>query len=114
MSKQVIIRYKYGELSAVIAESFYQRARGLLGRNPEDVTFCLLFIDCKSVHTYCMKENIDLIFFNKKLQVIKSFTDIKPRQVFICRQAYGALERFSKQEFWPKEGDNLDFQYRVI
>lgn len=114
MSKQVLIRNKYGQLSAIIAESFHQRALGLLGRNSNDYASCILFLNCKSVHTYRMKENIDLIFFNKNLQVIKSYTDIKPRQVFICRQAYGALERFSKQEFWPKEGDNLDFQYRVI
>lgn len=52
-----------------VAESFEARARGLLGRSTLPDQHCLWIHQCRSIHTFFMKFNIDVIFVDKNLKV---------------------------------------------
>lgn len=78
---------------AKIAESFFSRAKGLLGTT-ELPTGCGLFIvPCNSIHMFGMKYAIDAIFVDKKLVVVKILHGIKPGQMSpVYSKAHSCLE----------------------
>lgn len=53
-----------------IADNFFSRTKGLLGRNSMDKGEALHIIPCDSIHSYFMKFEFDAIFINKKNQVV--------------------------------------------
>ena len=52
----------------IIADTFYKRLTGLIGQ--KNINFGMLFPKCNSIHTYFMKENIDIIGLDKNNEVI--------------------------------------------
>ena len=53
-----------------IADSFFKRLFGYMFRkNPHHDA--ILFTPCNSIHTFFMKFNIDVLFLNEHMQVIK-------------------------------------------
>lgn len=60
------------------ANSFYSRAKGLLGQKSMDVDKTLWIHRCRDIHTWFMMFPIDAIFVNSKLQVTSIHTNIKP------------------------------------
>ena len=52
-----------------------------------------LFPKCKSVHTFFMKTNIDIIAINKEGKIIKIYRDVKPnRIIFAPKETYSIIE----------------------
>lgn len=60
------------------ATSFYQRAKGLLGRKDFDRNQTLWIHRCKDIHTFFMAFPIDLVFVDKNLIVTGVKKNIKP------------------------------------
>lgn len=61
-----------------LAESFWQRGRGLLGTKslPND---CALWIrPCNNIHTFFMNYSIDCVFVDKKLTIQKIAESVPP------------------------------------
>lgn len=52
-----------------IAEGFFNRLRGLMGKKELDLDTGLLIRPCNSVHTFFMRFSIDIAFMNKDNQV---------------------------------------------
>ncbi len=76
-----------------IATSFYQRARGLLGRTHMNKGEGLYIPACRSVHTIFMQFPIDIIFLDKDNAVTKIFTALLPfRVAFGSWRTRGVLE----------------------
>jgi len=61
-----------------IAESFFARAKGLLGRKNLDLDQALWIKPCNNIHTFFMKFKIDCVFINKNNQVEKIFSNVAP------------------------------------
>lgn len=64
-----------------IAESFWQRLKGLLGRRGLDANETLWIQRCDSIHTFFMKFPIDVVFVDKKLKVCGVSTNVKPWRI---------------------------------
>lgn len=66
-----------------VADTWWARSKGLLGRSqlPEDQGLWIL--KCNSVHTFFMKFAIDLVFLNKQMEVTKTFTRVKPGRLVL-------------------------------
>ena len=78
---------KTGEVIAdkvKIAQDVESRARGLLGRLSLGKGEGLVIKPCGSIHTFFMKFPIDVIFLNKKNQVIKIGRAIPPWRIYGC------------------------------
>lgn len=63
------------------AESFFDRAKGLLGRTQLADNAGLWIKPCNNIHTFFMKFSIDCIFVNDKLEVQKLFKTVKPFKI---------------------------------
>ncbi|MBF0479871.1 MAG: DUF192 domain-containing protein [Candidatus Omnitrophica bacterium] len=64
-----------------IADTFFSRANGLLGRNQISSDEGLLITRCNSIHMFFMKFSIDAVFLDKKNQVVGLVENIGPFQV---------------------------------
>lgn len=63
----------------IIASSFYKRLTGLIGK--KNIDFGMLFPKCNSIHTYFMKENIDIIGLNENNEVIYKYENLNKNKV---------------------------------
>lgn len=61
-----------------IADSWFARLKGLLGRKSLAEKQGLILCPCNSVHTCFMKFNIDVLFMNKGGQVIYVIENMPP------------------------------------
>ena len=61
-----------------IADTILDRMVGLLKTDSLSDGESLLIEPCNSIHTFFMKFNIDVIFLDKDLKVVKIFRDMPP------------------------------------
>ena len=59
-----------------LADSFFTRAKGLLGRSFLPPDKGLLIRPCNSIHTFFMQFAIDVIFLSKTAEVIKIWRNL--------------------------------------
>jgi uncharacterized membrane protein (UPF0127 family) len=67
--------------SLKITKNFFQRMKGLIGRDSIKEGEALFIKPCKSIHTFGMKFKIDAIFLDKENKVIALKKDLKPNRL---------------------------------
>ncbi len=75
-----------------IPDSFYQKAKGLLGVKHLNANSGMLFKNCNSIHMLGMRIPLDIIFLNSDGIIIKCVQDLKPWQAAVCLKAKMTLE----------------------
>lgn len=80
-----------------IANNFYTRFKGWMGRNLQPGS-ALLISPCSSVHTCFMRQSIDVLFIDHNGVVIRVIEDMRPwRFSPLIRGAAGVIELPSGQ-----------------
>ena len=78
--------------------NFIDRFKGLMFQN--DIKEEYLFPKCKSIHTFFMKINIDVIAIDKKGKIIKIYKNITPYKVIIApKDTYYILETKANSKY---------------
>ncbi len=67
-------------INVFIADSFSKRLIGYMFRKRPHYD-ALLLKPCNSIHTFFMKFNIDVLFLNEDMRIIKKIENLKPGQV---------------------------------
>ncbi|MDD5196830.1 MAG: DUF192 domain-containing protein [Candidatus Omnitrophota bacterium] len=62
----------------IIADTFFRRVRGLLGKNSLNQGQALILNPCNSIHTYFMRFPIDILFVDENNRVLQIITDLVP------------------------------------
>ena len=76
-----------------LANTFWSRLKGLLGRSSLGEGESLALLPCSSVHTFFMKFPIDVVFLNPKGSVIHLEENLKPwRCSKLVRQTHMVIE----------------------
>jgi uncharacterized membrane protein (UPF0127 family) len=75
-----------------IADGFFSRGRGLLGRKRLPRGHGLLIKPTWSVHTWCMRFPIDVVFLDRQLRILKVKADMRPWRTASRFGAHSALE----------------------
>ena len=65
-----------------ISKSFKERLFGLMFK--KNINNGLLFKNCRSIHTFFMLEEIDVIATDDKDKIIKTYKNIKPCRILIA------------------------------
>ena len=78
------------EFNLVIAKSFFKKLMGLMFK--KEINEYLVFFHCSSIHTFFMKKNIDVIFFDKNKKLLEVHKNIKKNKILICKKAYYTVE----------------------
>lgn len=63
----------------VIAKSFFKRLFGLMGK--KEINYGMLFPKCNSIHTFFMKENIDIIGLDENNEVIYKYENLPKNKI---------------------------------
>ena len=63
---------------AILARSFFQRAKGLLGRSGLEKGTGMLILKCNCIHTCFMRFPIDAVFLDADGNVVKTVRNIRP------------------------------------
>lgn len=93
-----------GVLPLTLAGSIKRRARGLLFSKQNDEV--LLLMPCHDIHTFGMKNNLDIAFVDTAGYVMETHYNISPSHRFRCKGAAAVLERFaSSPSSWFEVGD---------
>ncbi len=63
----------------IIANSFSKRLKGLMGE--KNINYGMLFPKCNSIHTYFMKENIDIVGLDENNEVIYKYENLDKNRI---------------------------------
>ena len=62
-----------------VANSFYKRLTGFMGK--KNINSGLIFKHCNSIHTFFMKENIDIVAINRNKEVIFKIENLEKNKI---------------------------------
>ena len=96
--------------NAIVADSFFKKLKGLMFSDRMDGFDGMVFYGTNAIHTCFMNYKIDVVFFNRKNEIIKIYRGLKPwRHTQIVFKASRVLELANGQlPLEVKEGDHLD------
>ena len=77
---------------AVVADNFFLRLKGLMFREGMDEEEALIFYHTPSIHTFFMRFPIEVVFLNKKMQVVEIHQELGPRRIVFSASASIAVE----------------------
>ncbi len=89
--------------SLELATTAKDRLRGMLFRDPDDVTRIL--IPCHDIHTFGMRYPLDVAFISKSGEVLEVHRGVATMRRIRHKEASLVAERFSRDGDWLKEGD---------
>jgi len=78
------------EFNVDVANSFKKRFLGLMGKR--NIKTGIFFPKTGSIHTFFMKEAIDVIMIDKKNKVIYFRKNFKKNRILIKKKAYHTIE----------------------
>jgi uncharacterized protein len=92
------------DIDVLAANTFMQRAGGLLFRRKLTNTQCLRIKPCNSVHTCGMTYALDILYLDKVGIILKIIKNMKPYRISYCTPSSAVLE------FVAGESERLNLQ----
>lgn len=87
------------------ANSFWRKLIGLMNKYP--INKGMFFPKTKSIHTFFMKDNIDLIMINKDNEVVYYKKNLRKNKIIVKKEAYHTIELPSNSINKVNIGDKL-------
>lgn len=78
------------EFNVEIADTFKKRLFGLMGK--KNIKNGLYFPKTNSIHTFFMKEDIDVIMIDKENNIVYFKKNLKKNRILIKKKAYHTIE----------------------
>ncbi len=97
-----------------IAKSFKDKLLGLMYQ--KNIDYGLLITNCKSIHTFFMLENIDVLLLDKNNRILMINRNVKPNKVLIFnnKNKTNILELPSNSSINLKVNDIIDINNLII
>ena len=108
--KQIVFAVNGAEFKVLLAMTFWQRLRGLLGTGRLPADQGLLLPGCSSSHMFGMRYPLDIIYLDREGKILKVVAELQPGQISGCWQASAVLEISSgmaARQGW-QVGDRLE------
>jgi uncharacterized protein len=77
-------------LRIITANTFNKKLKGLIGQ--KSINYGMFFPNVKSIHTFLMKEPIDIIGLNQNNQVVEIYPNVKPNRIIFLHNSKHTLE----------------------
>lgn len=77
-------------MKIITATTYMQKLTGLMGK--KNINYGMFFPNVSSIHTFFMKESIDVIGLNNKMIVTSIYENVKPNKILILKNAKHTLE----------------------
>ena len=76
--------YNDKEIELIECKSFHRRFIGFMFK--KNITYALLFDRCNSIHTFFMKENIDVIMCDKDNYILYFYSDLPKNRIILPKK----------------------------
>ena len=86
-----------------IANNFFKKLIGLMGK--KNINYGMFFPHVNSIHTYFMKEPIDIIGLDENMRVIEIYPSTPKNKIVLLKHSIHTLELPNKQSKTLKIGD---------
>ena len=77
-------------MKIITAKTYMQKLTGLMGK--KNINYGMFFPNVSSIHTFFMKDSIDVIGLNNKMIVTSIYENVKPNKILILKDAKHTLE----------------------
>jgi len=78
------LKFKEKEITLLNCQSFYSRFKGFMGA--KEINKALLFNKCNSIHTFFMKQNIDVILCNKENKILYYYNNLAKNKIILPKK----------------------------
>lgn len=78
------------EYDIIEANSFIKKFIGLMGK--KNISKGIYFPKTRSIHTFFMKDNIDVVMINKEKKIIYYQKNVKKNKIIIKKEAHDTIE----------------------
>jgi uncharacterized membrane protein (UPF0127 family) len=97
--------------SMEVANTDSKRRKGLLGRDGLSAGGGMWICPCEAVHTFWMRFSIDLVYLDRKYQIRKIKSDVRPWRLSGCLRAHSVIELppGTIRATQTQPGDTLEF-----
>lgn len=72
------------ELDVQLYNTFFKRFIGLMGQ--KNIKKSIVFPKCNSIHTFFMKEEIDVVMTNKNGKILHAYKALKPWRLILPKK----------------------------
>ena len=76
--------YKNKEIELIECKTFYTRLMGFMFK--KNINTALLFNKCNSIHTFFMKENIDVIMCDKENNILYFYNNLGKNKIILPKK----------------------------
>ncbi len=76
--------YENKEINLTECKSFFTRLKGFMFK--KNIDNALLFNKCNSIHTFFMKENIDVIMCNKNNEILYYYNNLSKNKIILPKK----------------------------
>lgn len=77
-------------MKIITAKTYMQKLTGLMGK--KNINYGMFFPGVSTIHTFFMKESIDVIGLNDAMIVTSIYENVKPNKILILKNANHTLE----------------------
>ena len=103
----MIIKYNNKEIKAINCINFYSRLKGFMFK--KNIDYSLLFDKCNSIHTFFMKENIDVILCDKNNNILYYYSNFPKNKIILPKKGVSKVIETPSNYFDIKINDKLFF-----
>ena len=93
------------EFNLVIAKSYFKKLMGLMFK--KEINEYLVFYHCSSIHTFFMKKEIDVIFFDKEKNFLSLHKNVRKNKILKQKKAYYTVEIESNKASYKNDNKIL-------
>ena len=94
-------------MKIITAKTYIQKLTGLMGK--KNINYWMFFPGVSSIHTFFMKESIDVIGLNDAMIVTSIYENVKPNKILILKNANHTLELPKGESKRYHIGQNVKF-----
>lgn len=94
-------------MKIITAKTYIQKLTGLMGK--KNINYGMFFPGVSSIHTFFMKESIDVIGLNDAMIVTSIYENVKPNKILILKNANHTLELPKGESKRYHIGQNVKF-----
>jgi len=100
--------YKNKKIKLFDCKTFYSRLKGFMFT--KNIKHALLFNKCNSIHTFFMKENIDVIMCDRENNILYYFNNLSKNKVILPKKGVSKVIETPSNYFNIKVNDKLFFE----
>ena len=100
--------YDNKELEGKECKTFYTRLKGFMFQ--KNIKTFLYFNHCNSIHTFFMKQNIDVILCDKNNKILYFYHNLSPNKIILPKKNVSKIYELPVNYFNIKTGKKMEVQ----